>query len=116
MFNLVVGVAQVSLYFRHAQSLKDKRQVLRGVIQKLKNQGFSVTESGHPDSAKQGSVAFAYVSTSANHVEKCIGDGLRLFDHGCEVLSSNYDVFDYSGDDAETFSRVLSEEGKGEGF
>lgn len=31
MDQLFVGVAQISLYFRHSRSLKDKRQVLKGI-------------------------------------------------------------------------------------
>jgi len=98
MIELVVGVGQVSLLLRHAQSLKDKRQVLRGIIQKLKNEGFSVTECAYADVAKRASVGFAYIGTQPERVKAVLDRGLRFFDGHGEIVGSHTEIFDYTGE------------------
>ena len=93
---LIVGVAHVELYFRHARSLKDKRQVLKSIKQKLKNQGFSVSECGHVDNHKQGNLGFAFAGHQHTQVKKAILDAMELFIGEMEVLRVEKDIFDYS--------------------
>ena len=107
MFRLMVGVGHVSLLFRHARSLKDKRQILKSITQKLRNQGFSVTESGFSDEPKRGSLGFSYVANNPTSTGKAMDDAMKLFVGDFEVLETKRDVFDYSGEGEET---VLSEE------
>ncbi len=75
---LKVGVCQVHLFLRHAQNLKDRRQILNGLKQKLKNQGFTVSE--HPsDNPKHANIGFAFAGYDTGTVEHAIEEGLRLF-------------------------------------
>lgn len=95
---LIIGVGLVSLRIRSARSLKDRRQVMRSIIQKLRNQGFSATESDDATNSKLGSIGFAYVSPKAPDVERALEKAMRLFVGDFEVVSTSRDVFDYSGE------------------
>jgi uncharacterized protein YlxP (DUF503 family) len=101
MLNLFVGVAHISLNLRHSRSLKDKRQVFKSLTQKLRNQGFSVTEAPQGDNIKQGSLGLAYVGTKASVVETALREGLRMFIGDFEVIDSRSEIFDYSSDNFE---------------
>lgn len=108
MFHLVVGVAHVSLLFRQARTLKDKRQIIKSLTQKLRNLGFSVTEAGFSDEPRRGSVGFSYVASHPTLLNKAMDDGLKLFVGNFEVLQTKRDVFDYS--DEEEISVVSEDE------
>lgn len=92
---LVVGVGYASLLFRHAQSLKDKRQVLKSVSQKLKNLGFSVTECGHADEIKRGELGFVFAGHGVRYVQEQLDHAMNLFVGDYHVVSSKKDVFRY---------------------
>ena len=92
---LVVGVGYVSLLFRHAQSLKDKRQVLRSLSQKLKNSGFSVTECGYADDIKRGELGFTFAGHGIRYVQEQLDSAMFLFAGDYHVVTSKKDVFRY---------------------
>lgn len=96
MFDLKIGVGQVSLRMRHAQSLKDKRKVVQSLVQKLRNLGFSVTQSGHDDNPKQGSIGFAYAGSTHAQVNQALDEMERLLIGDFDVLEVNREVVDYS--------------------
>jgi len=96
MSHLYVGIGQVVLRFRHARSLKDKRQWIKSTEQKLRNAGFSVTEAGYADNPKQGVLGFSYVGDSHARVEKVLNDAFQLIGLEGEILDSGKDIFDYS--------------------
>jgi uncharacterized protein YlxP (DUF503 family) len=81
---------------RHARTLKDKRNILKSLEQRLKNLGFSVTELAHLDTPKQASLGFVYVGRQQGHVERVLDDGLQLFVGDFEVADVDRDVFDYT--------------------
>lgn len=99
LFSFKVGVAHVSLLFRHARSLKDKRQVIKSLTQRLKNLGFSVSETAFADEPKRGSLGFSFVSSEASTVTRALDEAFRLFVGDFEVLDTQRSVFDYSGED-----------------
>lgn len=104
MFRLVVGVGHVSLHFRQARSLKDKRQVLKSIAQKLRNEGFSVVEDGDPDEMKRGSLGFAFVGTHTGGVNKRLDEAQKYFLGPFEIIETKRETFDYSGEDEGTLS------------
>lgn len=69
MLDLHVGVGRIHLRLRHAQSLKDKRKVMQGLIQRMRNLGCSVTEADYQDTPKMGSIGFAFAGSSVGQVE-----------------------------------------------
>ena len=110
---LVVGVGYASFLFRHAQSLKDKRQVLKSLSQKLRNLGFSVTECGHADEIKRGELGFVYAGHDVRHVDEQMSSAMNLFVGDYHVVSSRKNVLRYDElvqeDEFQSFEQELEE-------
>ncbi len=94
---MIVGLCQMDLQIPTSQSLKDKRRVVRSIVQRLRNEfNVSVAEVDHLDSWQLSTIAVACVSTSASyahgllervvrHVEKQRLDAI-LLDYETEFL------------------------------
>ena len=108
MTELLVGVGEISLRIRHARSLKDKRQVTRGLIEKLRKQGFSVVEHGDVESLKQSRIAYAYIGSSAAGVKKMLAEPERLLLGGFEVVNHYQSILDYQPEQSWVEDEMLS--------
>ncbi|MHB8766842.1 MAG: DUF503 domain-containing protein [Deferrisomatales bacterium] len=63
---MVVGVATIDLYLPEARSLKDKRGVVRRVIDRTRNQfGVSVAEVDHLDLHQTATIGIAVVTNDS---------------------------------------------------
>jgi len=63
---LFVAVGEVELHFPGARSLKDKRQALRSLIERLRHRlQVLVIESDHPDLHQRAGIAIASLATAA---------------------------------------------------
>ncbi len=100
MTEFVVGVGRLTLHLRHAQSLKDKKRVLQSLVQKLRNEGFSVTEAGYGEEVKRGSIGYVYAGGSASYVKQKLEETNRLFIGDYLVVENQHDIVDYGGEDA----------------
>lgn len=70
---MTVGVARVTLYLEDTFSLKDKRQVVRSITQKVRNQfNAGIAEVEDLDDARAATLAFVVVSNSANHAQEML--------------------------------------------
>lgn len=70
---MVVGVATVKLYLSEARSLKDKRGVIKSVIQRLRNKfNVSVAEVDQNDIWKNATVGLAVVSKDKEIVDRTL--------------------------------------------
>ena len=96
MPDLYVSINRARLHLRYAQSLKDKRQVIRSLKQKLRNNGFSVVECGDQDNPKCATLGFCYAGSSYAQAEKEQNAAKQLFMGEFEVLSyqARLDSFD----------------------
>ncbi len=100
MVRLLVGVGQVTLLLRHAQSLKEKRNVVHGLKEKLKNRGFSVTECGYRDDARTVVLGFAYVSDEQGEIDVAFDKVLPLFYNDHEIVDKKREIIDaFNGDE-----------------
>lgn len=91
-----VGVLQVELMIGNAQSLKDKRQVVRSVLDRLRASfNVSAAEIDHLDLHQRAMLGFAAVSNDAVHVRGLLQQVLnhlrrhpeaQVLDHQLEVL------------------------------
>jgi uncharacterized protein YlxP (DUF503 family) len=104
---LLVGVGVIRLRLRHAQSLKDKRRVTQGLIQKLRNLGASVTECGEPENSKLAAIGLSFAGSSARQVHDRFEEIGRLLLGEFEVLEFHRDVVDYSNPYAPLFSESI---------
>jgi uncharacterized protein YlxP (DUF503 family) len=70
---LVVGVCQVELLLHGCQSLKEKRQILHGLLDRLRNRfNVSVAEIGHQDLWQRALIGAAVISTSQPLIDRVL--------------------------------------------
>ena len=92
---MIVGTLRVRLLLRQARSLKDKRQVVKSVKDRLANDfNVSVAEIEELDNRQLAVLGFAMVSNETHHVKTALGQivqALRvhpvaeLLDHEMEI-------------------------------
>jgi uncharacterized protein YlxP (DUF503 family) len=70
---VVVGVARVVLHLPGAQSLKDKRQVMKSVLAQVQRRFLvAAAEVDHQDQWQIGVIGIACVSTDAAHADEVL--------------------------------------------
>ncbi len=67
---MVIAVLSVELYIPHAQSLKDKRMVLRSIKDRLKKFNVAVAEVEHQDAWQRAGLGIVAISTTTEHVDR----------------------------------------------
>jgi uncharacterized protein YlxP (DUF503 family) len=67
---MVIGLLSVELFIPHAQSLKDKRMVLRSIKDRLKKFNIAVAEVEHQDVWQRAGLGIVAISTTTEHVDK----------------------------------------------
>jgi uncharacterized protein YlxP (DUF503 family) len=85
-----VAVMRVELHIGAAQSLKDKRAVLRPVVERLKRSlSISVAEVGHQDTWQRAEIGVAVVARDMGELERMIDRTRRHFDSQlqCEMVA-----------------------------
>jgi uncharacterized protein len=78
---MFVAAARVTLRLDASQSLKDKRQVVRSLLQRLRNE-FNVTaaEVATQEKLRLATLGLAYVSGDASHAEDVLDNALRYIE------------------------------------
>lgn len=72
---MFVGALIVDLYIQESVTLKDKRQVIRRIIDRARHRfNVSVAEVGDLESVKRGSIAVACVSNSEYQVKEMLAE------------------------------------------
>jgi uncharacterized protein YlxP (DUF503 family) len=70
---MVIGLLTLELHFPGARSLKDKRQVLRGLQSRIRKQhNVSVAEVEHQDLWQRARLAVVAVNTDQVHLERAL--------------------------------------------
>jgi uncharacterized protein YlxP (DUF503 family) len=67
---MVVAVLSVELHIPYAQSLKDKRMVLRRVKDRLQKFNVAVAEVEHQDLWQRAGLGIVAISNAAEHAER----------------------------------------------
>ncbi|MBI2414210.1 MAG: DUF503 domain-containing protein [Deltaproteobacteria bacterium] len=94
---MVIGVLRITLLIHESRSLKDKRQVLKSVVEKVKNRfNVSAAEVGGADLWQRAEIGVAVVSNDGAFVNSVMDkvldfvEGLHLAevaDHDIEIIS-----------------------------
>lgn len=90
---MIVGVCTIELYLREARSLKDKRQVLKSVITRVKNNfNVAIAEVDHQDKWQRALLGVAVVSTAQDHANGILSKVVNFVEsmYIAEVL--RYDI------------------------
>lgn len=70
---MVVGSLRVRLFIREARSLKDKRQVVRSILDRLRNEfNVSAAEVEMHDDYRSAILGFAMVGAETKHVRDAL--------------------------------------------
>jgi uncharacterized protein YlxP (DUF503 family) len=76
-----IGAARLTLYLDESFSLKDKRQVVRSITQKVRNQfNVSIAEVEDLDDIRVATLAVVCVSNSAPHVDEMLATVIRFIE------------------------------------
>lgn len=67
---MVVGLLTVEMHLAGAQSLKEKRMVLRRIKDRLKKFNVAVSEVEHQDLRQRAALAIVTVSTAQAHADR----------------------------------------------
>ena len=83
---MVIGLLTLELHFPGARSLKDKRQPLRSLETRLRNQyNVAVAEVEHQDLWQRATVAVVSVNTDHEHLESTLQGALSMAENARDV-------------------------------
>jgi len=85
---LHAGTLVADLRLPHAQSIKDRRQALRGLIQRLQNRRLAVAQIGPADLRQRAFLMVGAVSGSSSGLDEQLDAAERLF------FASDFEVAD----------------------
>jgi uncharacterized protein YlxP (DUF503 family) len=78
---MFVGACRVTLHIPNSQSLKDKRQVVRSLLARLRNQfEVAAAEVDTQDLRQLATLGLAYVSSDAQHAEEVLDHAARYIE------------------------------------
>ena len=94
---MVVGVLRLTLYIHGAASLKDKRQVLRKVTDRLRSRfNVSVAEVGDNDVWQRAVVGIAAVANDRSFVNEVLDKCARDAGNIAEIVNREMEIETYS--------------------
>ena len=83
---MTIGVARVTLHLETSHSLKDKRQVVRSITKRVRNQfNVSIAEVEDLDDARMATLALTCVSNSAPHVDEMMANVIEFIERNVEM-------------------------------
>lgn len=78
---MFVGACRVTLHLPASQSLKDKRQVVRSLLARLRNQfEVAAAEVADQDLRQLATLGLSYVSGDAQHAEEVLDHAARYIE------------------------------------
>jgi len=96
MEGMIVGTLRVRLLLRQSRTLKDKRQVVKSIKDKLQNSfNVSVAEIEALDNCQQAILGLAMVSNESHHVKTMLGqivEALRIHPVA-ELVDQEIEIF-----------------------
>jgi len=92
---MVLGVCEIELLISGSQSLKDKRQVLRHLKEKVKHKfNVSIAEVDHHDLWQRAMLGLACVGNDREFVQEVLTKAIQVveFDVGVEVINRSLEI------------------------
>jgi uncharacterized protein len=78
---VVIGVGYVTVHVFESHSLKEKRRVVRSLVERARARfNASVAEVDHLDSWQVAGIGFTCVSNSASHADQMLAEIIRFFE------------------------------------
>lgn len=90
---MIIGTCRVQLCFPGVQSLKEKRRILKGALQKTRNKyNVSIAEVGYQDKWQRASIAIVSVSNDARYLQRVMEKVVAQLDSLQEGYILDYDI------------------------
>lgn len=84
---MTVGVCQIELEVTDSNSLKDKRQVLRSLLTRLRNKfNVSIAQLDNHDLWRSATLGIAHVSNDSTHTDRVLNRVIDLIEDEPRVL------------------------------
>lgn len=90
-----VGRAELDLLLPAGHSLKDKRQILRSLLERLRHRfNIAAAEIGAQDKLNRAEIGLACVSGDAGHARRVIEEAVRFVENDgrCEIAGRRIEV------------------------
>jgi uncharacterized protein len=89
---MLIGLSVFELHLPHSRSLKEKRKVVKGLVDRLHDRyRVSVLESGFHDLHQRAEVAVAYLAGSESELGRMAAEMRRLVDDLPEAMVGKWD-------------------------
>lgn len=90
---MIVGVLRVELSLPGSNSLKDKRRLLKSLLDRLHNDfNVSAAEIDHQDDWRQTEVAISCVSSEAAHANSVLSKVLTVVERETEMILTGVEM------------------------
>lgn len=78
---MFIGVIKVCLHLSEPQSLKDKRRIIKGLTDRIKNKfNLAVAETGRMDSWNNSELGIVCISNEASHVDSMLSRAINYIE------------------------------------
>jgi uncharacterized protein YlxP (DUF503 family) len=93
---MFVRTIAVTILIHDALSLKDKRQVLRSLLQKVRQRfNAAIAEIGYQDEWQRAEIGLAFLSNQASYLEQTQTEILNFIEEQYPVEITECDIHDY---------------------
>ncbi len=87
---MFVGICRLELVLMESNSLKEKRQVVRSIVERLQHRyNISIAETGQHESLRRAEIGLAAVSNETVYLEKLMGKVVNFVDQDTRVQIVN---------------------------
>ncbi|NLM74572.1 MAG: DUF503 domain-containing protein [Clostridiaceae bacterium] len=96
---MYIGVLQIELLLSDAGSLKDKRRIIRSLIEKIKNKfNAAVAEIGRMDSWNHSQLGISCLSNEAGHCDSMLNSVINFIESNgsYQVIDIQTEIIPYS--------------------
>ncbi len=88
---MIIGVLTVELFLGEASSLKDKRKIIKSMVDRIRARfNVSVAEVGDQDIWQRSTIGISFVSCGQAHVHKVFAAIIRFIEACGDVLITDY--------------------------
>lgn len=90
---MIVGSCTIEIIIYESYSLKEKRHVIKSIIERLKSRfNISIAEVGENDKWQKSIIGFAAVSNSKKHADEVINKVINFIDNDDRVEISSMNI------------------------
>lgn len=90
---MLIGVLTIELFLSEANSLKEKRKVLKSIIDRIKARfNVSIAEVGQQDTWQRSTLGVAFVSNNQAYIHQVLAAVVNFVDAQGTVVITDYQV------------------------